>query len=244
MNRSAQNPKTTACFGHVAKPDAPRITDALTYWVLDAPVGALAQWQKGQAQRSPSIANGLIARAVARIFALPALLACHGDIFQADRRCAEEGARLLIAADLVAATLADHSRVTRDKIKRCVGLLFHELRRDDVPDFTLDIPAESAEAWGLRALLEGARMEEATTIAAWYRRCRTHPAFNPDGIGFYRDVAIVREALFCDLAGREFHLPDALGEDARHACMLALVLAAAFRKRGPDADGTLAPTDE
>lgn len=242
MDHAAQLPKNTACFGHVAKPDAPRVADALTLWLLEAPVGAFDQWQLGQAKRNPSTADGLIARAAVRIFALPALLACHGDMAETERLCAEEGARHLIAADLVAAALADHASATRDKIKRCVSLLFREPFRDDVAGFTLDLPPETAEAYGLRALLEGSRMEDVTAIAAWYRRCCVLPAFAKDGVGFYHDVAIVREALFGELAGREFELPDELSENARHACLLAAVLSAAFRKRRPDADGALGPT--
>ncbi|MDR6828965.1 hypothetical protein J2X48_002879 [Bosea sp. BE271] len=234
-----------ACFGHVSQPGEPVLTDALSAMLADAPANYLDQWHYGLRQRGAEVAEGLIARAILRIFVLRTYFAeRHMQPLAACDRDACQAAHLLIAADLVAALLADDSKETFARVKDAIGLVLPDVR-ERAGSVDLHIAADRAKALGLHDLAEGMTDSDLQQIARWSRARRTSAPARDHVIGLFSDIAIVHDALFSNVDGREFKLPETgLGVRARHACVIAVAFSVELADREPDPRGILMPCED
>jgi hypothetical protein len=242
MNRTAKTTKIATCFGHVSKPGEPVLTDALSAMLAHAPVNYLDQWQEGERQRGVEAAEGLIARAILRVSALRTHLSDRADpTVDAYGQEACRAAHLLIAADLVAALLADDSKTTFEHVKHGIGLVLPDVRERSTT-IELDVESDRAMALGMYDLAQGMTANDFQQITQWFRLRRTGAPDRHTVIGFFSDVAVVHEALFSAVDGREFDLPDTgLSPRARRACLIAVAFSLELANREPDARGILLP---
>ena len=82
-------------------------------------------------------------------------------------------------------------------------------------------------------------------IARWSRARRTSAPARDHVIGLFSDIAIVHDALFSNVDGREFKLPETgLGVRARHACVIAVAFSVELADREPDPRGILMPCED
>lgn len=223
------------CFGHVSFDDGPRITDALSDLIDRAPAGAIARQLYLRSFGSKANAGRYLGRAWRRLGALAeALEARRGAHLSHEFGEATKGATLLIAADLVAATLVDQSQETAEKVVSMIAITFPEIGSTHLyRDFECAVTGSRRDAEAIVALSGRAFEREFPAIAAWYKKTIATPV-DPiaNASGLLDDAAIARFQLLAPLQGGNLlDFSEKFSARAQQAGLIAMALGIQMTQR-------------
>lgn len=223
------------CYGHVSFDDAPRVADALSDLIDRAPTGAIARRLYLRNFGSKANAGRYLGRAWKRLGALSeALEARRGGPMSHEFGEATKGATLLIGADLIAATLVDQSKETRDKVVSLIAITFPEMQAADLyRDFDCAVTGSRQDAEAIVAITGKAFEREFPAIARWYRRTIATPVARvTDAKGLLHDATIARFQLLAPLQGEDLlDFSETMSPRALHAGLIAMLVGIQMTQR-------------
>lgn len=223
------------CYGHVSFDDASRLADALSDLIDRAPTGAIARKLYVRNFGAKANAGRYLGRAWRRLGALSdALEARRGGPMSHEFAEATKGATLLIGADLVAATLVDQSKETRDKVISLIAITFPEMGAADLyRDFDCAVTGSRQDAEAIVAITGKAFEREFPAIGRWYQRTIATPVARvTDPKGLLDDAAIARYQLLAPIQGQQLlDFSDTFSIRALNAGLIAMLVGVQMTQR-------------